>query len=296
MKRMKALIAQNKSIIFSSLLFFSFFSPAFAQIRSELEKFDTFTQYKDALYKGSLDVRFQSNASISLSNQNIKGNTYTFDLYIKNKSRLYYFYNQNKKMIYKLLYTNNKIYTWDPKRRKLYRKTKVNMFETILDSGLNFLDLALIPYSQRFQIDNSLKLRQKKVIQKGFHAKEKENETERFPEDLYNFSKKDLQTIYVNFKLKSPYKRIHLKLDKKKKRPLRLDYFNYKSLLQRTIYPSYRSSIYDEAKKKLLKITPVLLLRVQDYPKESISTFRIKSYNSSFNPKKSLFDPRYIEN
>ena len=275
--------------------------------RSLLKELDQGLAYPNGLYSGVLSVRFQGARKPSKK--------YSFRLYLKNKKRLYYFFDHSSpssRLVYKLLYFQYPqsefilILAWDPLREILHRKEKEGRFQRVLQSGLSYWDLALLPYSSFYRLVAKTQVEgfQDKDLQELPSYKQAQNKSfprrerarEKFPEDLTP-TPQSMMGYILKVNVLSPYIRVKARIQKEKKQVARLDFYTLPGLLKKSLYPSYSSPVYDHAQKKEISLNKAATgFRSLDFERKTLSFLEIKSYDSRAPLKPGLFDPRFIKN
>ena len=274
-------------------------------LKSPLKELDKSISYPNGLYSGTFTIRFQESKK--------EKQKYNFRLYLKDKKRLYYFFDQSFRLVYKLLYyqypnSELMILAWDPLREILRKKERKARFHRVLKSGFNYWDFSLQPYSSYYEILNKIPKEdfQKKDSEEntrqiskkeGFYSRDKKlklSKKKEFPEDIA-LDSKDLVTYILKAKLLSPY--LKVKAGLKKERIGRLDFYSPPGILKKSLYPSYASPLYDETQKKELYLKRIpTMIRSLDFERETLSSIKIEKYNSRAPLKAGLFNPRFIKN
>ena len=279
--------------------------------KSPLKELDQSIAYPDGLYSGTLRIRFQG-----ARKENQK---YSFRLYIKEKKRLYYFFDNASRLVYKLLYfqypqSDLMVLAWDPLRELLHRKEREARFYRVLQSGFSYWDLSMLPYSSFYRLvaksrpkefeKEALGLEKEEKLQKeSFYAQsknlprqEKFRGEEKFPEDL-DPSSQALVSYILKANVLSPYVKMKARIQKKQKRIARLDFYTPPSLLKKSLYPSYIRPIYDQSQKKESSLNKAATSFYSlDFERKTLSILELKSYNPRAALKAGLFDPRFIRN
>ena len=274
--------------------------------KSPLKELDQSIAYPNGLYSGTLSIRFQGAKKESQK--------YSFRLYLKEKNRLYYFYDNSSRLVYKLLYfqypqSKLMILGWDPLRELLHRKERMARFQRVLQSAFNYWDLALLPYSPFYRFFKNVKKVQPEEFKDSYARQARQEDSffargenknlptqEKFPENL-SPSPENIVGYMLKANILSPYIRVQAYVQKDKKQVARIDFYAPPGLLKKSLYPSYSNPVYHHAQKKEINLSKVASgFRLLDFDRETLSSLEIKSYDPRASLKPGLFDPRFIKN
>ena len=258
--------------------------------------------YPDGLYKGTLEL---GRGKINTMKR------YSFRLYLKDNNRLYYFMDASEKIVYKLLYyqkdqANPKyqaelvILAWDPLRNTLHRKKDMSRHQRVFGGSLEYLDLALFPYSfsyvladkkNKAELSGEAKKNDPSLLLGNSSAKKRVN-VEQFPENIFTDLDKGVTVHILKPKQVSPYAELRARL--KKEKLLSLDFYTPPKLLSRSLYLSDTKSIFNEELKKEESLGLITSFRLVDFQRDIFSFLELKSYDPRPIMKQSLFHPRFL--
>ena len=291
-----------------------------------LENIDKFYNHSDGLYKGEVIVsfprskKFKNDILVTQKNSNTK--IYQFHLYILSKFRMYYFFDKGNRILLKILYhyhpdSQYTIYVWDPLKEKLMIKKNLDLFQKILSSNLNYLDLFLLPLSKNFKVkeDNAgnkenADITKNSDLSKSAGSKEnagnKENvditknskisksATSKENADITELSKIELSLI--TFPYNSPFSKILLLYNIKNNNFQRLDFFSLSGFLEKSYYPKYNFTIYNEEKKLEETNNNINKIQINDFTNDSLTFFKIQKFEprEATKLKENFFNPNYL--
>ena len=312
-----------------------------------LENLDKFYNHSDGLYKGEVIVsfprskKFKNDILVTQKNSNTK--IYQFHLYILSKFRMYYFFDKGNRILLKILFhyhpeSQYTIYVWEPLKQKLMIKKNLDLFDKILSSNLNYLDLFLLPLSKNFKvkeensdftksagnkenggINKSAGNKENTDFKKPAGIKENANlnKSAGIKENAGNiengginksagnkensdftknseFSKIELSLI--TFPYNSPFSKIILLYNIKNNNFLRLDFFSFSGFLEKSYYPKYNFTIYNEEKKLEETNNNINKVQINDFINESLTFFEIQKFEprEATKLKENFFNPNYL--